>query len=154
LKITRAANKFVLHFGRRERRMLTDLLKLYPCIPPAHHRLSKAQNLPDHESNQRLLDEALAEQRAENRKELSNLLTNPRRIKQIETGYRLSLSPAEVEWLLQILNDIRVGSWVLLGSPEPKMELAMLNQKTAPHFWAMQLAGDYEAQLIEALDGP
>jgi hypothetical protein len=100
-----------------------------------------------------LLDEALTEHRAENREQLNQLLTNPRRFKQTETGYRISLSPGEIEWLLQILNDIRVGSWVSLGSPEPKMELALLNEKTASHFWAMQLAGDYEMQLIAALDG-
>ena len=132
--------------------MLLDLLKLYPCLPPAHQRLSKAQNLPDPEANQRLLDEALSEHRAENSAELTRLMTNPKRFKQTETGYRLTLTHGEVEWLLQILNDIRVGSWVILGSPEPKRELSLLNEKTAPHFWAMQLAGDYEMQLIEALD--
>ena len=65
------------------------------------------------EANQQLLDEALAEQRAENKKQVQALLADPRRFEHTETGARLSLSPAEVEWLLQVLNDIRVGK---LGS--------------------------------------
>ena len=89
-------------------------------MPPAHQLLSKAGRLPDPEANQQLLDEALAEQRAENRRQLQALLADPRRFAHTETGARLSLSPAEVEWLLQVLNDIRVGSWVRLGSPDDK----------------------------------
>ena len=104
--------------GQREKRLLPQILKLYPRVPPAHHVLSKSGRLPDREANQRLLDEALAEQRAENKKQLQALLADPRRFEHTETGARLSLSPAEVEWLLQVLNDIRVGSWILLGSPE------------------------------------
>ena len=51
-----------------------------------------------------------------------------------------------MDWVLQVLNDVRVGSWVLLGSPE---ELAMdLNEKTAPHFRAMEMAGYFQAQFL------
>ena len=49
-----------------------------------------------------------------------------------KTGCRLSLSQADLEWLLQILNDIRVGSWVILGSPEEKLEVNLLNERNAP----------------------
>ena len=111
--------------------------------------LSKSGRLPDREANQRLLDEALAEQRAENKKQLQALLADPRRFEHTETGARLSLSPAEVEWLLQVLNDIRVGSWVILGSPEEKP--AELNAANAPHFLAMEMAGYFQMQLLEAL---
>ena len=79
------------------------------------------------------------------------LLADPRRFGHTETGARLSLSPAEVEWLLQVLNDIRVGSWVILGSPEEKP--AELNATTAPHFLAMEMAGYFQMQLLEALEG-
>ena len=38
-----------------------------------------------------------------------------------------------------------------LGSPEEKP--ARLNEKTAPHFWAMEMAGYFQMQLLEALEG-
>jgi hypothetical protein len=140
---------FVFHLGRREARLLLHILKLYPRVPPAHHVLSKARRLPDPAGTQQLLDEALAEQRAENKKQLLALLADPRRFARTESGARLSLPATEVEWLLQVLNDIRVGSWVILGAPEEK--LPELNDSTAPDLLAMEMAGYFQAQLLEAM---
>jgi hypothetical protein len=50
---------------------------------------------------------------------------------------------------MQVLNDVRVGSWVILGSPDKKP--AELNATTAPHFLAMEMAGYFQMQLLEAL---
>jgi len=142
-------DRLIFHLGLREQRSLLQILKLYPCVPSAHHVLSKSDRLPNREENQRLLDEALAEQRAQNKNQLQALLADPRRFERTETGVRLSLSPSEAEWVLQVLNDIRVGSWVLLGSPDNKP--AELNAATAPHFLAMEMAGYFQMQLLEAL---
>ncbi len=153
MKITRTATRFVFHLGKRDKHFFVELLKRYPCMPPAHQRLSKSPPPSEEQSDQHLLDEALAEQRAENRKQLDSLLADQNRFKETESGCRLSLTPGDVEWLLQVLNDIRVGSWVRLGSPEPKLELATLNNLTAPDFWAMELAGYFQMHLLEALGG-
>ena len=61
MKIARANDQFVFQLGRREKQVLFELLKRYPCIPPAHQRLHSSTQLPD--ASQRLLDEALAQQR-------------------------------------------------------------------------------------------
>ena len=143
--------RVVFHLGHWEAHLLLEVLNLYPCLPPAHQKLSKAGRLPESDANQQLLDEALAEHRAENRKQLQALLSDQRRFAPTETGGRLSLPPTEVEWLLQVLNDIRVGSWVRLGSPDEKP--VRLNEKTALHYRAMEMAGYFEAQLLEALGG-
>jgi len=141
--------RLVLQLGRREASMLLRVLKLYPRVPPAHQPLSKSGRLPDPQENQRLLDEALAEQRAANREQLRSLLNDPQRFRQSSNDFHLSLSRIEAEWLLQVLNDIRVGSWIILGSPEGKLE--GLNARTATDFWAMEMAGYFETELIEAL---
>jgi hypothetical protein len=143
--------RLVFHLGQREERLLLRVLKRYPCVPPAHQLLSKLARLPDAEANQQLLEEALAEQRTENKKQLEALLADPRRFARTETGARLSLSPARTEWLLQVLNDIRVGSWIMLGSPDKKP--AELTAANAPHFLAMEMAGYFQMQLLEALEG-
>jgi hypothetical protein len=144
-------SRLVFQLGQREELLLLRVLSLYPCVPPAHRQLSKGGRLPEPEANQRLLDEALAEHRADNKKQLQALLADQRRFTHMETGAQLSLSPAQVDWVLQVLNDVRVGSWVQLGSPE---ELAVgLNEKTSPHVRAMEMAGYFQAQFLEALSG-
>ncbi len=152
MKLVQATKaRLVFHLGQREKRSLLQLLTLYPCVPSAHHVLSRTGRVPDQKANQRLLDEALAEQRAENKKQLQALLADPRRFQNTKDGGRLSLSRGEVEWILQVLNDIRVGNWVILGSPEEKP--AELTAANAPHFLAMELAGYFQMPLLEALAG-
>jgi hypothetical protein len=143
--------RLVFHLGQREKQSLGSILKLYPRVPSAHHVLSKSGQLPDAEANQQLLDEALAEQRAENKKQVQALLADSRHFADTETGGRLSLTRVETEWLLQVLNDIRVGSWVILGSPDNKP--AELTPANARHFLAMEMAGYFQMQLLEALEG-
>jgi hypothetical protein len=150
VKVVRAAGRFQLHFGQTEKVLLLAVLNLYPRIPSAHQPLSKSAHLPNLEANQRMLDEALAEQRAKNKKQLDQLLANPRRVRETETGLRVSLSRAEIEWLLQILNDIRVGSWIILGSPEDLRPPA--NEGSVPHYLDMEMAGYFQAELLQALE--
>jgi len=150
MKLVRSTKtRLLFHLGQRETHLLLQILKLYPRVPPAHNQLTRSGQIPDQEANQRLLEEALAEQRAENRKQLLALLADPRRFVRTKTASRLSLPPGEVEWLLQVLNDIRVGSWVLLGAPEEK--LPELNDTAAPNFVAMEMAGYFQMHLLEAL---
>ena len=145
------SDRIVFEFGAREKRLLMELLNLYPCIPPAHQRISKSGRLPDQAASQHLLDEALAEQRAENKKQIQRLVSDPARFAPHGSAFRLSLSTGETEWLLQVLNDIRVGSWILLGSPEER--IGTLNAETAQHLWAMEMAGAIQMAMLQALEG-
>jgi hypothetical protein len=149
--IRQTGTRLFFQLGRRETALLLQVLKLYPRVPPAHQMLTKSSRLRDQEATQQLLDEALAEQRAENKKLLLALLADPRRFARTETGARLSLPAGEIEWLLQVLNDIRVGSWIILGSPEEK--LPELTETTAPNLLAMEMAGYFQSQLLEAMRG-
>lgn len=150
MRLLRSTNDLlVFQLGRREKDLFLSLLQLYPCVPSAHQPLSRSAPLAAQEEDQRLLDEALAEQRAENKRLLQALLSDPKRFKETETSCRLSLLRTDAEWLLQILNDIRVGSWLLLGSPDQKFEA--LTETTAPHFWAMEMAGHFQMEFLAAL---
>jgi hypothetical protein len=147
VKIVRVGDHFLCQLGRDERTLLWDLLNLYPCISSAAQ-----PGLPGSgNSTNQLLEEALAEQRAENKKRVQIFLRDRYRFQHSDKDLRLSLSNAELEWLLQILNDVRIGNWILLGSPDEKFELKMLDEKTAPHFWAMEMAGHFEMQILSAL---
>ena len=150
MRLLRAGNGFVLQLGKREKHLLTELLKLYPQIPPAHRYAKGSSPLP--ESSLKLLDEALAEQRTANQRQVKALLGDPRRFEQAEGAWRLALSAAEVEWLLQVLNDVRVGSWLALGSPEQLHDPTQLTQANAAHFWSMEMAGFFQMELLASLN--
>ncbi len=151
VKLTRVVqDTFRLELGRRERAGLLELLHLYPCVPPTYLSISKSGNLPDKTASQKLLDEALADHRAENQRLLQNLLGDPTRWTEMRDGFHLRLSGSEIDWILQILNDIRVGSWIALGSPEKPVEV--INAQTAPRLWALELAGFFQMHLIHALE--
>ena len=149
MKLIRSTDDSLLfQLGRQEKRLLLDLLKRYPCLPLEHQPLSKHANLPNQQSSQALLQEALAEQREENKKLLQAFLAAPARLHDTQTGCRLSVPKSDLEWLLQILNDIRIGSWIRLGSPEEKLD--RINEQTAPDLWAMEVAGFFQMQILHA----
>lgn len=150
MKLIRRSNEGLeLLLPAREKEVLWQLLRLYPRIPTSYQRLTKAAE--KEQASQRLLDEALAESRAENKTALQRLLGDPKRLVEQEGTWRLKLSSADLDWLLQVLNDIRVGSWIHLGSPETPLKV--LNAETAPDVWAMEMAGSFQMRLLEILEG-
>ena len=146
-------DKYLFYLSNRDKELFLKILSLYPRVPVAHQHLSKTGAVPQQDEAQRLLDEALAEQRNEHKHRLQTFLAGTDRFEPLGNGWRFSLSPGDLEWLLQILNDVRVGSWISLGSPEPKLELDALNEKTARDFWAMEMAGAFQVVLLEAVGG-
>jgi hypothetical protein len=140
-------------FSRRERQLLFEILSLYPLTPAAHHRLSRNPG-PRDEENQTLLDESLASHREETRQRVRALVSNPRCFQPQGEGYVWLASRGEMECLLQVLNDIRVGSWLALGSPRlhPVANLSSTPEARA-HRRAMDIAGGFEMIFIAALDG-
>jgi len=148
---------YVFRLGRREKALLLEILDMYPRVPPGHHAVSQgAEGTDTQVEQQRLLEESLAEHRAENKRHLKKLLSDPGRFRldPLEKAWLFSIGAGDLEWLLQVLNDIRVGSWVRLGSPQAKLEMKLLNPKTAPDFWAMEISGHFQMELLQALRRP
>jgi hypothetical protein len=149
--LTRFQNKkYLFELEKGEKELLTLVLRLYPVIPSAHQPVSKSL-APGDNSNQHLLDEALAEQRNENKKLVENLLSDKRHFSETQGSWRLKLTPEEIEWLLQVLNDVRVGNWILLGSPDEEVWHSEPDDQNAPYIWAMDLAGAFQVDLLEAI---
>jgi hypothetical protein len=155
VKLLRAdKDKFVFHLGKREKRLLFEILRRYPVIPAAYPRISKGTAAAARRADQALLEEALAAQRQENQKQVLALLSEPGRFRETESGFRFSLSAPQMEWLLQVLNDIRVGSWINLGSPDTEPgDKIPLTEEAAPHLWVMEAAGFFEMSLLNAWSG-
>jgi hypothetical protein len=152
LRVTQ--KKFQFEIDRTEKYLLFHVLQLYPVVPASHHRLSKDRHIPNRDENQHLLDEALKVQRVEQRKQVESLLKDPHRFVESEDGYRVSFTREEIEWLLQVLNDVRVGSWIAMGSPDLQTEnKKRLTKQAMPHVMAMDAAGFFETSFLHALTG-
>jgi hypothetical protein len=151
MKLLRSDKRgYVFHLGEREKHVLLQTLQLYPLVPASHHRLARSGDSPEDEERQRLLDEALAEHRREHRRQLQAMLNEPHRFRKTEAGFQLNLTAPQMEWLLQVLNDIRVGSWLALGEPEQGEE-PQPDKHNAHCLLALEVCGLFESGLLTAL---
>lgn len=144
----------VFQLGKREKSLLLEVLKLYPQVPIAHHRISSSNDASAAESNQKLLEESLTEHRKENKKALEAMLGEANRFEEVPGGYRFRVTKHEQEWLLQVINDVRVGSWLNLGSPDEKRgKLPRLSLQNARYLWAMEVSGHFQYALLAGAEG-
>jgi len=155
VKLLRPRQKqLVFDVSQEEKDLLFKILRLYPLVPPMQHRLSKTAATGQLDEHQRLLEELLASHRAENRKNILALLDEPGRFQTTPTGFTFKITRPETDWLLQVLNDVRIGSWIALGSPDTEAgEEIPLNEETAPYLRSMEIAGAFETVLLDALTG-
>lgn len=142
--------QFVFRFLQRERLMLTHILKQFPVGSGAVGPLSKSgdeQKLAEHE---RLLEEALAEQRAEHKRLVDAFLGEQGRFAEdSKGGFRLRLTTAQMDWLLRVLNEVRVGLWMKLGRPQQLGPLALAGQ--VEPVVTMEICALFQTRLLAAL---
>ncbi len=143
----------IFQLSNRERAALIKILQAYPVLPPAHQPVSRELKDLHVTDYQHLLDEALAEQRTANKRHLEKWLAAPERFQKAKDGCHFTLECADIEWLLQVLNDIRVGHWLRLGSPETgELKPQNLRLKQLPIWVAMEMSGYFQMSILEALE--
>jgi hypothetical protein len=144
--------RFNFQIDPREKRVLLEILQLYPLIPPGSRQLAKDGARAEH---QETLDDALAAQRRDHLRRVRALLADEGHFAEEESGIGFTLTAAQIEWLLQVLNDLRVGAWIALGSPDTSAKIiASLSEQTAKSFWVMEAAGHFQIGLLSALQSP
>ncbi len=145
---------FLIEFATEEKLLLLHLLSMYPLVPAAHHRLTKDKKFPRREENQQLLDDALKAQRQQNQQEVLALINEPGRFTDKENASQAAFSRTDLEWLLQVVNDVRIGCWLALGSPgyEPKKKIAP-NSEGARRAMFMEIAGAFEMFFLGIING-
>ena len=154
--VSRQNDRFIFEMNEPEKSLLLAILKLFPLSPLSHprRRLGKNTRSPDAEANQQLLEESLKAQQAEGQKWVAQMFAKPDRFKPAGTGFRFSITRREVEQLLQVLNDVRIGSWIALDSPEnDEYERLLPNRQTAVHVQRLELAGVFEMFFLKAVSG-
>lgn len=148
-----SGEKYFFDFSVEETDLLLFVLNDYPLVPEAHMRLRKKEDPEKHE-DQKLLDDALRAQRVSNKQQLHSLLNEKDRFAAAEGGFRAGFVRGEIELLLQVLNDVRIGSWIALGSPDyDEEEKYVKDKKSLRFFITMQICGDFQSILLKALHG-
>ena len=143
--------KYELNQGEGD--CLRSLLQQFPITANTHTKISKTDADPESGEREMLLNESLAEHRKELKKQAVDLL-GAGKFKRGENGYLLTLNLEEREILLQILNDIRVGSWHMLGEPEDlEPETPPQSEREQVFYSLMNLAGYFEAAFLHAYGG-
>lgn len=153
--IGREEEEFVFALSPQEKGLMLTLLSFFPQVPVAHHRLSHTVNQPGDAENQRLLEESLKAQNEEDQEWLTTSFDGTSHFEAVENGFHLRIKRSEMDRLLQIFNDVRVGSWLALNAPdlEQKKKISA-NRLSTPFIQRMELAGAFEMILIKALRHP
>lgn len=134
-----------------EGELFRDVLMRYPYMLPAPFRVSKGGGIPREEAADRLLEESLAEHRGVLKRQVTSLLEDVHAFRTDRAGWRLSLEPAKADWLLQVLNEVRVSAWMRLGSPD---DLDGQRGKPAnPEMQLIEVTAYFQSFLIESLSG-
>ena len=143
-------SEYTFSMSASERRLLSTVLDLYPLLNSDFHRLSRGTLPARRRGDEELLKESMIERRREFRKHLDIFLQ--RRCWHHPTP--LTITEIEIDWLLQVLNDLRVGSWTLLGQPTDTATFPdVADPARLKHFTAMEVAGHWQSFLLEVLDG-
>jgi hypothetical protein len=152
--LRQTGDRYEFLFGQRERQVFCEVLRAFPVTPLEHHRVTRGENTPALTEAQQLLHESLTGFKQEARRRLEAFLAEPNRFTPHRDGLRASFDREEMEWLLQVLNDIRVGSWLQLGCPDPDAgQRPKLTPDNARYLPIMEAAGAFEYALLAALDG-
>jgi DNA-binding MarR family transcriptional regulator len=142
------------HLSRPEWSLLAAIASMFPLVPPDYHQATRHDLSGGVPIDTALLRESLAAHTAELRARVGGWLQRVRS-PAARKGVVLRLTPADFEHWLQVLNDVRVGSWIRLGCPDQTalrdVELTAANER---HLFLMEFCGRIQARFLEVLDEP
>ncbi|MBW8864638.1 MAG: hypothetical protein JF609_06890 [Verrucomicrobia bacterium] len=152
--LRREEDEFELEFALEEKSLFFHLLGLYPAVPASYHRLTKGKKIRNQDENQQLLDDAIQAQRETNQKEIFKLVSKHGRFTDGEENSRAVFKRDELEWLLQVINDVRIGCWIALGSPGAADERKLKRDKNSlRQLMMMEIAGGFEMFILGVVSG-
>ena len=145
MKFIKQPDGLLCKLNNGESQALMTVFSHYPARKIGKPRLSKQKGFKE---DNELLKTALEQSQKANesiihliQKQLADNLDHP----------RFKLSFEQVEILLQILNDLRVGFWEKLGSPSlDNLREAELGPREAAIFGIIEVAGYIQAAILHA----
>jgi hypothetical protein len=147
--LKQSANEWKYGLEPKEGMLLRALVREFPHTKAAPVKITRTNTDAKAAERERLLNESLANHRQELKKRAGKLLSA--NLKPGKDGWRLSLSLEEREVLLQLINDIRVECWHVLGEPEDLEAIpSHPSEANLRQHHLMHLAGYFEWKMLEA----
>ncbi len=141
----------VFFISPQEKTALLALLNLYPLVPASHQAPEKHGDSPRLAESRQLLLESAQFMQERHRSWMEKHWVSGTRFQSSGSGFIFEASPDDTERLLQILNDIRVGSWIALGSPDiSALRQTQGAQAASPNFIHMELAGYFQMGILKS----
>lgn len=151
MKIVRGEGAQVLiRLSLKEKEWLEFLLEAYPVTPEGHLPLSHGVGEEGLREEREMLAASLKESKQGNQDLVGRFLGELGKAPEAEEGIQISVEESAIDWLLEVLNDVRVGCWVRLGRPDPE-EVQEGQGEEALHA-AMGIAGYFQTELLSALE--
>jgi hypothetical protein len=139
----------------RERELLVFLMRRYPVLDPGYHKIASSSQGDSLNAEQQFLTDSMTEEQNANRQRIDQFIRTrltPENPDSSATDLLLKLTFAEADWLLRIINDVRVGCWVRLGKPDSdELHSSETASRHVTDFAAMELGGLVQHILLEAL---
>ena len=155
MKITRQQEgPFHLSLNQDEWATLMDLLTQYPRTPSHHHRLQPdGKGDPALKESEQWLKESIANHQTERTRQLKEWVQHLEpEMSEDGEAFQLTFDADRAEWLVEILNDIRVGCWLALDCPSPEdLTGKRWKSEDVPNLWSMEISGIYQSVLLKAL---
>lgn len=144
--------RIVFGLGMREKSFLERLLSFYPLRPDGPPVLSRGSE-PGLAEATELLAETLEQERESLSAWIRSRLQEGPGLTRQEGVWRLCLEGGDADRLLRVLNELRVGAWVRLGSPEQIDDPDLASGPgQAPLVAIMMLSGQFEVALLQAME--
>ena len=146
-------DRLIFQLSAQEKDLFLAVVSFYPLLNPDYHRLTKTVEGQTMAEEQKLLREAMEEQRRDNKKKLAEFINGIDWAEDKEKQSHLILTAAQTDWLLQILNDVRVGAWDIVGRPNPTHgDKVSLQTKNSHYYGVMELSGLFQEAFLHALE--
>lgn len=150
-----SAEAWTFGVDEREREFLETVLESFPCVPSDYQPLSREGGDAVAAEDTAMLQEAMMEHQAEGKARVHRWLGDGERFQREREGegWTFQLAKSDFDWMMQVLNDVRVGNWLRLGAPEDIHNPVEVLRKDPAAFFRMEAAGLFQVQFLEAVQG-
>ena len=145
-----SATATTIDLSESEAIFIREILSAYPLVPNESRELTRFADTSELDEDTELLRTSLADLTLEHEKKLRVWVNSPDTFTEVDNRYQFKITNENRDWFLQILNDLRIGSWQQLDCPsQEELQELSVNPEIIRPLWTMELAGLLQSFLLK-----